>query len=93
MRNSEGESDHGPLRPGDQSFRSMSRMDASLMKASALRLRFSQSLASRRQRLSDRRLKLGVPDRIAGDLAMRGCSLTMPCSSKPCVSTRTPLRP
>ena len=30
----------------------MSRMDASLMKASALRLRFSQSLASRRQRLS-----------------------------------------
>ena len=27
-------------------------MDASLMKASALRLRFSQSLASRRQRLS-----------------------------------------
>ena len=29
-----------------------SRMDASLMKASALRLRFSQSLASRRQRLS-----------------------------------------
>ena len=37
---------------GLQSFRSMSRMDASLMKASALRLRFSQSLASRRQRLS-----------------------------------------
>ena len=31
---------------GLQSFRSMSRMDASLMKASALRLRFSQSLAS-----------------------------------------------
>ena len=47
-----------PLEPvrrlyvGLQSFRSMSRMDASLMKASALRLRFSQSLASRRQRLS-----------------------------------------
>ena len=37
---------------GLQSFRSMSRMDASLMKASALRLRFSQSLASLRQRLS-----------------------------------------
>ena len=37
---------------GLQSFRSMSRMDASLMKASALRLRFSLSLASRRQRLS-----------------------------------------
>ena len=37
---------------GLQSFRSMSRMDASLMKVSALRLRFSQSLASRRQRLS-----------------------------------------
>ena len=37
---------------GLQSFRSMSRMDASLMKASALRLRFSQSLAARRQRLS-----------------------------------------
>ena len=37
---------------GLQSFRSMRRMDASLMKASALRLRFSQSLASRRQRLS-----------------------------------------
>ena len=36
---------------GLQSFRSMSRMDASLMKASAL-VRFSQSLASRRQRLS-----------------------------------------
>ena len=40
------------LYAGLQSFRSMSRMDASLMKASALRLRFSQSLASRRQRLS-----------------------------------------
>ena len=40
------------LSVGLQSFRSMSRMDASLMKASALRLRFSQSLASRRQRLS-----------------------------------------
>ena len=40
------------LYAGLQSFRSMSRMDASLMKASALRLRFSLSLASRRQRLS-----------------------------------------
>ena len=40
------------LYAGLQRFRSMSRMDASLMKASALRLRFSQSLASRRQRLS-----------------------------------------
>jgi len=30
----------------------MRRMDASLRKASALRLRFSQSLANRRQRLS-----------------------------------------
>ena len=40
------------LYEGLQSFRSMMRMDASLRKASALRLRFSQSLANRRQRLS-----------------------------------------
>ena len=50
-------------------------MDASLMKASALRLRFSQSLASRRQRLSQAMVRsttqrLGwttspSPDRIA----------------------------
>jgi integrase len=37
---------------GLQSFRSMRRMEASLGKASAVRLRFSQSLAKRRQRLS-----------------------------------------
>jgi hypothetical protein len=37
---------------GLQSFRSMRRIEASLRKASALRLRFSQSLANRRQRLS-----------------------------------------
>jgi hypothetical protein len=37
---------------GLQSFRSMSRMDASFKNARALRLRFSQSLARRRQRLS-----------------------------------------
>lgn len=35
-----------------QSFRSMRRMEASLRKARAVRLRFSQSLANRRQRLS-----------------------------------------
>ena len=40
------------LYEGLQSFRSMRRMEASLRKPSALRLRFSQSLASRRQRLS-----------------------------------------
>src|SRR5271169_5596681 len=38
------------LYQGLQSFRSMRRMEASLTKARALRLRFSQSLASRRQR-------------------------------------------
>src|SRR5438552_4723062 len=37
---------------GLQSFRSMRRIDARCKKASALRLRFSQSLASLRQRLS-----------------------------------------
>src|SRR6266481_795168 len=40
------------LDQGLQSFRSMRRMEASFKTASALRLRFSQSLASRRQRLS-----------------------------------------
>ena len=37
---------------GLQSFHSMRRMEASLRKASAFRLRFSQSLARRRQRFS-----------------------------------------
>ena len=37
---------------GLQSFRSMRRIDARRKNASALRLRFSQSLASLRQRLS-----------------------------------------
>jgi hypothetical protein len=37
---------------GLQSFRSMRRIEARRKNASALRLRFSQSLASRRQRLS-----------------------------------------
>jgi hypothetical protein len=37
---------------GLQSFRSMRRIEASRKNASALRLRFSQSLASLRQRLS-----------------------------------------
>jgi hypothetical protein len=40
------------LHEGLQSFLSMSRMEASLSKASVLRSRFSQSLARRRQRLS-----------------------------------------
>src|SRR5271156_4723831 len=40
------------LYQGLQSFRNMRRMEASLRKASALRLRFSQSLASRRQRFN-----------------------------------------
>src|SRR5882762_3498199 len=40
------------LDQGLQSFRSMRRMEASFKNARALRLRFSQSLASRRQRLS-----------------------------------------
>ena len=40
------------LYQGLQSFRSMRRMEASLRNASAVRLRFSQSLANRRQRLS-----------------------------------------
>src|SRR5271170_335803 len=38
------------LYQGLHSFRNMTRMEASLRKARALRLRFSQSLASRRQR-------------------------------------------
>ena len=37
---------------GLQSFRSMRRIDARRKNASALRFRFSQSFASRRQRLS-----------------------------------------
>src|SRR5450432_1817248 len=37
---------------GLHSFRNMRRMEASLRKARALRLRFSQSLASRRQRFN-----------------------------------------
>ena len=37
---------------GLQSFRSMRRIDARRKKASALRFKFSQSFASRRQRLS-----------------------------------------
>ena len=47
--------EHRPLRVRPETLCTdyrRSRMDASLMKASALRLRFSQSLASRRQRLS-----------------------------------------
>src|ERR1700758_3768334 len=40
------------LDQGLQSFRSMRRMEASFRNARALRLRFSQSLARRRQRLS-----------------------------------------
>src|SRR5258708_10534686 len=40
------------LAQGLQSFRSMRRMEASFKNARALRLRFSQSLARRRQRLS-----------------------------------------
>jgi hypothetical protein len=40
------------LYQGLLSFRNMRRMEASLRKARALRLRFSQSLASRRQRFS-----------------------------------------
>ena len=40
------------LYEGLQSFRSMRRMEASLRNASAFRVRFSQSLANRRQRLS-----------------------------------------
>src|SRR3954447_2813922 len=40
------------LYQGLHSFRNMRRMEASLRKARALRLRFSQSLASRRQRIN-----------------------------------------
>src|ERR1700692_2678774 len=40
------------LYQGLHSFRNMRRMEASLRKARALRLRFSQSLASRRQRFN-----------------------------------------
>ena len=40
------------LHQGLQSFRSMRRTEANFKKAMAVRLRFSQSLASRRQRLS-----------------------------------------
>src|SRR5580658_5987603 len=40
------------LHQGLQSFRSMRRMEASFKKARPLQLRFSQSLARRRQRLS-----------------------------------------
>jgi len=40
------------LYQGLHSFRNMMRMEASFRKARALRLRFSQSLASRRQRFN-----------------------------------------
>src|SRR5262249_40172442 len=42
---------------GLQSFRSMRRIEASRRNASALRLRFSQSLASLRQRLSQAKVR------------------------------------
>src|SRR5262245_34089744 len=42
---------------GLQSFRSMRRIEARRKNASALRLRFSQSLASLRQRLSHARVR------------------------------------
>ena len=42
---------------GLQSFRSMRRIEARRKNASALRLRFSQSLASLRQRLSQARVR------------------------------------
>ena len=42
---------------GLQSFRSMRRIDASRRNASALRLRFSKSLARRRQRLSQAKVR------------------------------------
>jgi hypothetical protein len=44
-----------------RSFRNISRMDASRRKASALRLRFSKSLARRRQRLSQAMVRLNYP--------------------------------
>ena len=44
-------------------------MDASLMKASALRLRFSQSLASRRQRLSQAMVR-STTQRLGADEAL-----------------------
>ena len=48
----ESKSSDSKLRQGLQSFRSMRRMEASFKKARPLQLRFSQSLARRRQRLS-----------------------------------------
>ena len=42
---------------GLQSFRSIRRIDASCRNASALRLRFSKSLARRRQRLSHAKVR------------------------------------
>jgi hypothetical protein len=42
---------------GLQSFRSIRRIDASWRNASALRLRFSKSLARRRQRLSQAKVR------------------------------------
>src|SRR5271156_2200699 len=45
------------LYQGLHSFRTRRRMEASLRKARALRLRFSQSLASRRQRFNQARVR------------------------------------
>ena len=52
-------------------------MDASLMKASALRLRFSQSLASRRQRLSQAMVR-STTQRLAQPLPPTGQVLGEP---------------
>src|SRR5208282_3017180 len=51
------------LYQGLHSFRNMRRMEASLRKASALRLRFSQSLASRRQRFNQAMVRSTIGDR------------------------------
>src|SRR5438093_5097519 len=48
---------------GLQSFRSMRRIEASRRNASALRLRFSQSLASLRQRLSHAKVRSTIQRR------------------------------
>src|SRR5215467_5670270 len=49
---------------GLQSFRSMRRIEASRRNASALRLRFSQSFASLRQRLSQAKVRSTTQRRI-----------------------------
>jgi hypothetical protein len=55
-----------------QSFRSMRRMEASFKNARALRLRFSQSLARRRQRLSHAMVRSTIQRLVTARILWRG---------------------